>query len=218
VGQRINLSKNPLVAADGFFFIYLKSPGKMKLGSAASSVRGMHPNFFSYLVNPSSLYLKNRRIGKSGCGDMHGSLLVVSISNVAAGFGRSASRLNNVEAAPSGHHVALTEDRDFDENSRHVEKGAHAVLVMDRAGWHTTAKLKMPKNITAIFLPSRAPELNPVENVWQYLRQNWLSNSVFDTYDAIIDAACEAWKKLLTEPQTITSFGMRQWAHVGQTS
>jgi hypothetical protein len=47
--------------------------------------------------------------------------------------------------------------------------------------------------------------------------QNWLSNSVFDTYDAIIDAACEAWKKLLAEPQTITSIGMRQWAHVGQT-
>lgn len=106
----------------------------------------------------------------------------------------------------------------IDEISRHVEKGAHAVLVMDRAGWHTTAKLTMPKNITPIFLPSRAPELNPVENVWQYLRQNWLSNHVFDSYDAIIDAACEAWQKLLAEPQTITSIGMRQWAHVGQTS
>jgi transposase len=43
-----------------------------------------------------------------------------------------------------------------------------------------------------IFLPSRAPELNPVENVWQYLRQNWLSNTVFENYDAIVDAACEA--------------------------
>jgi transposase len=105
----------------------------------------------------------------------------------------------------------------IDEISRHVEKGAQAVLIIDRAGWHTTAKLTMPKNITAIFLPSRAPELNPVENVWQYLRQNWPSNSVFDTYDAIIDAACEAWKKLLAEPETITSIGMRQWAHVGQT-
>jgi len=53
----------------------------------------------------------------------------------------------------------------------------------------------MPKNITAIFLPSRAPELNPVENVRQYLQQKWLSNAVFDTYDAIIDAACEAWRE-----------------------
>jgi transposase len=58
----------------------------------------------------------------------------------------------------------------------HVARGAHAVLLLDRAGWHTTAMLDMPKNITPIFLPSRAPELNPVENVWQYLRANWLSS------------------------------------------
>lgn len=91
------------------------------------------------------------------------------------------------------------------------------MLVMDRAGWHTTTNLKMPKNITPIFLPSRAPELNPVENVWQYLRQNWLSNTVFNRYDTIIDAACEAWQKLLAAPETITSIGIREWAHIGQT-
>jgi transposase len=62
----------------------------------------------------------------------------------------------------------------LDEISRHVAKGAHAVLLLDRAGWHTTGKLNMPKNITPIFLPSRSPELNPVENIWQYLRANWL--------------------------------------------
>jgi transposase len=106
----------------------------------------------------------------------------------------------------------------IEEISRHVAKGAHAVLLMDRAGWHTTAKLKIPKNITPIFLPSRAPELNPVENVWQYLRANWLSNRVFETYEAIIDAACEAWQKLLAQPQTITSIGMREWAYVGRSS
>lgn len=93
---------------------------------------------------------------------------------------------------------------------------------MPRSSWIVPggtppSKLTMPKNITPIFLPSRAPELNPVQNVWQYLRQNWLSNTVFDTYDAIIEAACEAWQKLLAEPQTITSIGMRQWAHVGRT-
>ena len=77
----------------------------------------------------------------------------------------------------------------LDEISRHVAEGAHAVLLLDRAGWHTTGKLDVPDNITPIFLPSRAPELNPVENVWQYLRQNWLSNPVFETYDAIIDAS-----------------------------
>ena len=55
-----------------------------------------------------------------------------------------------------------------------------------------------------------------VENVWQYLRQNWLSNTVFENYDAIIDAACAAWRKLIAQPETITSIGMRDWAHVGQ--
>ena len=106
----------------------------------------------------------------------------------------------------------------LDEITRHVAKGAHAVVLMDRAGWHTTARLYMPKNLTPILLPSRAPELNPVENVWQYLRGNWLSNRVFDNYDHIIDAACEAWLKLLNQPATITSIGMRDWAHVGQSS
>ena len=103
----------------------------------------------------------------------------------------------------------------LDEISRHVARGAHAVLLLDRAGWHTTGKLAMPTNITPILLPSRSPELNPVENVWQYLRANWLSNSVFENYEAIIDAACEAWQKLVAQPETITSIGMREWTHVG---
>ena len=74
----------------------------------------------------------------------------------------------------------------------------------------------MPNNITPIFLPSRAPELNPVENIWQYLRANRLSNRVFETYDEIIEAACDVWRKLIAKPETITSIGTRQCAHVGQ--
>ena len=105
----------------------------------------------------------------------------------------------------------------LDEISRRVARGAHAVLLLDRAGWHTTDKLNIPKNMTMIFLPSRSPELNPVENVWQYLRANWLSNTVFETYDDIIDAACDAWNKLTAAPDVITSIGMRQWAHIGHS-
>src|SRR5580658_6472960 len=105
----------------------------------------------------------------------------------------------------------------LEEISRHVAEGAHAVLLLDRAGWHTTAKLDTPSNITPIFLPSRAPELNPVENIWQFLRGNWLSNLVFETYDDIIDAACDAWRGLIAQPEIITSIGMRDWAHIGQT-
>ena len=104
----------------------------------------------------------------------------------------------------------------LDEIARTVARGAHAVLLLDRAGWHTTGNLAVPNNITLIFLPSRAPELNPVENIWQYLRANWLSNRVFETYGDIIKAACGAWRNLTAQPQTITSIGTREWALVGQ--
>ena len=102
------------------------------------------------------------------------------------------------------------------EISRAVAPGAHAVLLMDRAGWHTTGALDMPENITPVLLPSRAPELNPVENIWQYLRQTYLSNRLFADDDEIIDAACKAWNRLIDKPWKITSIGMRQWAHIGQ--
>lgn len=105
----------------------------------------------------------------------------------------------------------------LDEIGRTVAKHAHAVLILDRAGWHTTDKLKVPKNLTIILLPSKSPELNPVENIWQYMRANWLSNRIFESYGDIIEAACEAWNKLTALPNVITSIGLRDWAHVSQS-
>ena len=104
----------------------------------------------------------------------------------------------------------------LEETGRAVAAKAHGVVLMDRAGWHRTDKLDIPKNLSIILLPSRAPELNPVENLWQYLRQNWLSNRVFDSYDAILEAGCDAWNRLTAQPETIMSIGMRDWAHAGQ--
>ena len=60
----------------------------------------------------------------------------------------------------------------LDEIANQVAPGAHAVLMMDRAGWHMTDKLIVPANITIIALPPRSPELNPVENVWKFMREN----------------------------------------------
>ena len=103
------------------------------------------------------------------------------------------------------------------EISREVTPGAHAVLVLDGAGWHQTgSELKVPKNISLLHLPPYAPELNPVENLWAFLRGNNLSNRVFDTYDAILDACCEAWTWLMNQPDRITSIATRSWAQVSQ--
>jgi len=63
-------------------------------------------------------------------------------------------------------------------------------------------------------LPPYCPELNPVENVWQYLRQNELSFTVWDGIDAIVDASCTAWNKLISAPETITSIATRHWVNV----
>lgn len=97
--------------------------------------------------------------------------------------------------------------------SAEVAPGAHAILIVDQAGWHTSPKLEVPDNITLLPLPPRSPELNPVENIWQFIRDNWLSNRVFKSYDDIVALCCEAWNKLIDDPDRITSIGWRKWAH-----
>jgi hypothetical protein len=64
-----------------------------------------------------------------------------------------------------------------------------------------------------IALPPKCPELNPVENIWQFLRDNWLSNRVFKSYDDLVDHCCAAWNKLVDQPWRIMSIGLRSWAH-----
>jgi hypothetical protein len=63
-------------------------------------------------------------------------------------------------------------------------------------------------------LPPYSPELNPVENVWQYLRGNWLSHRVWESYEEIVDACCTAWNALMAMPDRITSIATRDWAQV----
>ena len=100
----------------------------------------------------------------------------------------------------------------LDEIATQVSPGAHAILIVDQAGWHTTGKLAIPPNITLLLLPPRSPELNPVENIWQFLRDNWLSNRIFKSYDDIVALCCEAWNKLIEQPWKIMSIGQRNWA------
>jgi transposase len=73
------------------------------------------------------------------------------------------------------------------EISQAVAPGAHAVVLLDQAGWHLSDKLTVPQNITLLPLPAKSPELNPVENIWQFIRENWLSNRIFMSYRDILD-------------------------------
>ena len=63
-------------------------------------------------------------------------------------------------------------------------------------------------------LPPYAPELNPMENVWEYLRGNQLSVTVWLTYTAILDACCNACNSLMKDAERITSITTRTWARV----
>ena len=101
------------------------------------------------------------------------------------------------------------------ELARAVPAGTHAALVLDGAGWHVSEDLAVPANLTLIHPPPYSPELNPVERVWEYLRDRWLSHRVLaGGYEAVVDAACAAWNALLAEPgrlRSLTSFpGSRQ--------
>ncbi|EXS68710.1 transposase [Sphingobium sp. Ant17] len=99
------------------------------------------------------------------------------------------------------------------EISSQVAPGAHAVLMLDQAGWHMSGALTIPANITLLPLPPKCPELNPVENLWQFMRDNWLSNRIFSSYDNIVDHCCFAWNCLIDQPWRIMTIGLRQWAH-----
>jgi hypothetical protein len=98
--------------------------------------------------------------------------------------------------------------------SREVAAGAHAVLVLDGAGYHVAADLDIPANITLLHLPPYSPELNPIENVWEYLRGNKLAITVFDNYDHIVEKCCAAWNFFASDSDAIASITTRTWAQV----
>jgi len=87
----------------------------------------------------------------------------------------------------------------------------HAVLVLDGAGWHAARALVVPPNTTLVPPPPYSPELNPVERVWLYLRERFLSLRVFADYRTIVDACCAAWNRLVAEPGRLCSLCDQPW-------
>jgi hypothetical protein len=112
------------------------------------------------------------------------------------------------------HADAEALSKHLDEISKEAMADAHAVLVLDGAGYHVAKELKVPDNIYLLHLPPYSPELNPVENVWAYLRDNKLAITIFEDYVHIVDKCCDAWNFFANDKQAITSITTRAWAKV----
>ena len=93
----------------------------------------------------------------------------------------------------------------LDHFSRQLAPDVQAVLILDQAGWHNEQALCVPGNVTLLPLPSASPALNPLERVWLYLRERYLSHRVLDDYGAVLNATCRAWKRLLKEKGRLAS-------------
>jgi len=99
----------------------------------------------------------------------------------------------------------------LDRFSKTIDDDEHVAMFADQAGWHIANDLKVPGNITLLQLPAYSPELNPVERLWLYLKERFLSHRLLDDYDAIVDAACVAWNRLVAEAGRITSLCTYPW-------
>jgi transposase len=130
-------------------------------------------------------------------------------------FGAVCPGRNTGIAVIMPHADTEAMQKHIDEISLAVAPGAHALIILDKAAWHTTRKLRLPGNLTLVPLPPACPELNAAENIWQYLRQTYLSNRVFENYTAILDACQTAWRNLLNEIGRIASIASREWATMG---
>lgn len=91
------------------------------------------------------------------------------------------------------------------EFSNELPTDVHAALILDRAGWHVAGALRVPENITLILLPPKSPELNPVENLWHYLRSHYWSNRLYESWEDLKSAARDAWRSVCLNPTLIKS-------------
>lgn len=87
--------------------------------------------------------------------------------------------------------------------------GERVILVVDRAGWHTARDLAVPANIILWFLPPHSPELNPVEQVWQWLRAHHTRGALFRDREALIATLCRGLNDLADDPARVRSLTAR---------
>jgi len=90
----------------------------------------------------------------------------------------------------------------------------HAVIIMDGAGWHSENIDNDFSNISVIKLPPYSPELNPIEQVWSWLRQHHLANRCFAGYDSIVDAVSDAWNDFVSDSERVIKMCTRSWMNL----
>ncbi len=99
----------------------------------------------------------------------------------------------------------------FDQLSKEIAPDVHGVLIWDQAGYPISGGLKVPANVTLLNLPPRSPELNPTENLWHWFRSHYWSNRSYANYDALREAACDAWQRSCLDPELIKSVCAVPW-------
>ncbi len=92
-----------------------------------------------------------------------------------------------------------------------IPEHEHAIMVLERAGWHGAKALRVPPNVTLVLLPPYSPQLNPMERVWLWLRERFLSLRVFADFDEIVDACCRAWNAFADDPDRIRFLCLQPW-------
>lgn len=112
--------------------------------------------------------------------------------------------------APSAN--AITMQLHLDEISFHIPEGKHGVIIMDQASWHRNQLLKIPKNMSILYLPPYSPELNVQEPVWRVLKDRFFNNRVYTSSEEIAEIACLAWNAWIQNPEEIASLCQRDWA------
>jgi transposase len=100
----------------------------------------------------------------------------------------------------------------IDEIFRSIPEGRHALILMDGAGWHQESHNR--HNVSILRIPPYSPELNPCEQVWQYIKDKWLKNRCYDDYDDILTVTCDAWKGFIAEDGRVKSLCARTWAEI----
>lgn len=93
-----------------------------------------------------------------------------------------------------------------------VSRDVHILLLWDRADFHTSRELKVPDNLTIVPLPPYSPELNPVENIWLYLRSHHWSNETYADYDDLRLAAADAWQISALNKEIVKSVCFAEYA------